>query len=279
MLFSRSAALEGLEVVVLDEVHYLQDPYRGSVWEEVLVLTPPAVRLRQPVGHGQQRSRLRGVAHLHPGHHPGHRGGPPTGHPPPPLRPRPAPPGRASPCIPLLRGSRPNPEGLALDERRRRHRHHRYRAPRRVEVVEYLAGAGMLPAITFIFSRAACDDATRQCLRDGDPVDHRRGTGPDPPGDRGRRGAARTTTTSAPWATARGRRRWRRASPRTTPGWCRPSARRWSSASPTASSRWSSPPRRWPSASTCRPAPWWSNGSPSSAGRTPRRSPPGSTAS
>jgi superfamily II RNA helicase len=34
-------------------------------------------------------------------------------------------------------------------------------------VVEYLAGAGMLPAITFIFSRAACDDATRQCLEDG----------------------------------------------------------------------------------------------------------------
>ena len=35
--------LDGLEVVVLDEVHYLQDPYRGSVWEEVLVLTPPGV--------------------------------------------------------------------------------------------------------------------------------------------------------------------------------------------------------------------------------------------
>ena len=32
MLFARSSILDDLEVVVLDEVHYLQDPYRGSVW-------------------------------------------------------------------------------------------------------------------------------------------------------------------------------------------------------------------------------------------------------
>ncbi len=43
MLFARSTLLDDLHVVVLDEVHYLQDPYRGSVWEEVLVLTPPGV--------------------------------------------------------------------------------------------------------------------------------------------------------------------------------------------------------------------------------------------
>ena len=39
--------------------------------------------------------------------------------------------------------------------------------PRRVEVVERLDGEGMLPAINFIFSRAACDDAVRQCLMAG----------------------------------------------------------------------------------------------------------------
>jgi ATP-dependent RNA helicase HelY len=39
--------------------------------------------------------------------------------------------------------------------------------PRRTEVIEYLADSGMLPAITFIFSRAGCDNATRQCLEDG----------------------------------------------------------------------------------------------------------------
>ena len=43
MIFARSSLLDDLAVVVLDEVHYLQDPYRGSVWEEVLVLTPPDV--------------------------------------------------------------------------------------------------------------------------------------------------------------------------------------------------------------------------------------------
>ncbi len=69
--------------------------------------------------------------------------------------------------LPLLREGAPNPDGLALDDRRRRNPRHRYRTPRRGEVVEYLAAAGLLPAITFIFSRAACDDATRQCLQDG----------------------------------------------------------------------------------------------------------------
>ena len=44
MIFARSALLDDLAVVILDEVHYLQDPYRGSVWEEVLVLAPPGVR-------------------------------------------------------------------------------------------------------------------------------------------------------------------------------------------------------------------------------------------
>ena len=45
MIYSRSPALERLEWVVLDEVHYLQDAYRGPVWEEVIVHLPSAVRL------------------------------------------------------------------------------------------------------------------------------------------------------------------------------------------------------------------------------------------
>ncbi|HEX3947175.1 MAG TPA: DEAD/DEAH box helicase, partial [Acidimicrobiales bacterium] len=43
MLLAGSDLLAGLQTVVLDEVHYLQDPYRGAVWEEVLVLCPPEV--------------------------------------------------------------------------------------------------------------------------------------------------------------------------------------------------------------------------------------------
>ena len=29
--------------MVMDEVHYLQDPYRGAVWEEVLIHLPQSV--------------------------------------------------------------------------------------------------------------------------------------------------------------------------------------------------------------------------------------------
>ena len=45
MLFARAPLLEGLGTVVLDEVHFLQDPYRGSVWEEVIILLRGDVRL------------------------------------------------------------------------------------------------------------------------------------------------------------------------------------------------------------------------------------------
>ena len=44
MLLAGSDLLEGLHTVVLDEVHFIQDPYRGGVWEEVLVMSPPEVR-------------------------------------------------------------------------------------------------------------------------------------------------------------------------------------------------------------------------------------------
>jgi len=166
MLFARSSTLDGLAAVVLDEVHYLQDPYRGSVWEEVLVLTPRPVTfvcLSATVSNardfGAWLTTVRGPTEVVVETH------------------RPvtiqnhfavAERGRDGlTVLPLLAGGRPNPKGLALDERKRRNPRHRYRTPRRTEVAEYLEQAGMLPAITFIFSRAACDDATRQCVRDG----------------------------------------------------------------------------------------------------------------
>jgi ATP-dependent RNA helicase HelY len=166
MIFARSSLLDGLAVVVLDEVHYLQDPYRGSVWEEVLVLTPPEVRfvsLSATVANasdfGAWLTSVRGKTEvivethrpvtLH--HHVavGVRGS------------------EELTVLPLLREGRPNPDGLMLDQRHRKNPRHRHRVPRRTQVVEYLDAEDMLPAITFIFSRAACDDATRQCLHDG----------------------------------------------------------------------------------------------------------------
>jgi ATP-dependent RNA helicase HelY len=45
MLYAGSAALRGLRYVVMDEVHYLADRFRGAVWEEVIIHLPSDVRL------------------------------------------------------------------------------------------------------------------------------------------------------------------------------------------------------------------------------------------
>jgi ATP-dependent RNA helicase HelY len=92
----------------------------------------------------------------------------------------------------LLDGGRAGGEGLRVDQAVRRslrgrpppprwrgggRKHfatHPYRTPRRTEVIELLEDEDLLPAIVFIFSRAACDDAVRQCLRHGMRLtDHR----------------------------------------------------------------------------------------------------------
>lgn len=45
MLYADSSALRGLRYVVMDEVHYLADRFRGAVWEEIIIHLPPSVRL------------------------------------------------------------------------------------------------------------------------------------------------------------------------------------------------------------------------------------------
>ena len=45
MLYVGSGALTGLGYVVMDEVHYLGDRFRGGVWEEVIIHLPASVRL------------------------------------------------------------------------------------------------------------------------------------------------------------------------------------------------------------------------------------------
>ncbi len=37
--------LNDVGLIVLDEVHYLGDPSRGSVWEEVIINCPPQIQL------------------------------------------------------------------------------------------------------------------------------------------------------------------------------------------------------------------------------------------
>ncbi len=168
MLFARSGALDGLACVVLDEVHYLQDPYRGPVWEEVLVVTPPGVAfvclsatVHNSQDFGAWLRSVRGSTEVvveteRPVELQHHFA----------LAER----GRDDvTLLPLLVDGRPNPRGARIDDRARRRRSgpRPFRVPRRTEMVEHLHGAGMLPAITFIFSRAACDDAVRQCVGDG----------------------------------------------------------------------------------------------------------------
>ena len=45
MIYAGSSALDGLRYVILDEVHYLQDRYRGPVWEEVIIHAPATIDL------------------------------------------------------------------------------------------------------------------------------------------------------------------------------------------------------------------------------------------
>jgi ATP-dependent RNA helicase HelY len=187
MLLAGSDLLVGLRTVVLDEVHYLQDPYRGGVWEEVIVLTPPTVTfvclsatvsnahelgdwltsVRGPTTVVVERRRpvvLRHHLAVHRRHPEG--GGEPE-----------------TELLALLHDGRPGGEALRLDQIARRIAHLDpaprwrgderrgprlpFRGPRRTELVEALDERELLPAIVFIFSRAACDDAVGQCLREG----------------------------------------------------------------------------------------------------------------
>ena len=176
MIYARSSSLEGLRFVVLDEVHYLQDPYRGAVWEEVIIHLPPDVRLvclSATVSNAEEFAAwvetVRGetaavieerrpvrLEHLYMV---GERG---------------------SDHVHLLptfverdSEARPNPEAARLDSGggrppggRGRPRS-RLRTPRRFEIVDVLSERRMLPAITFVFSRAGCDQAVQQCVSDG----------------------------------------------------------------------------------------------------------------
>ena len=42
---SASISMDDLDAVVFDEVHYINNPERGKVWEETLILLPPEIRL------------------------------------------------------------------------------------------------------------------------------------------------------------------------------------------------------------------------------------------
>ncbi|HVB06514.1 MAG TPA: DEAD/DEAH box helicase [Acidimicrobiales bacterium] len=178
MIYASSGSLKDLRYVVLDEVHYLEDRYRGSVWEEIILSAAPSVVLvclSATVSNAEELagwiSTVRGsVGTVIEDHRPidlrqlylvGDRS---AGH----LH-----------LFPTFVDGAPNREAAALDERA--HRVGRVRPgrgprasaarkpgdlfrPARAEVVERLAEEELLPAIYFVFSRAGCDDSVRQCL-------------------------------------------------------------------------------------------------------------------
>ena len=172
MIYASSGALEGLRYVVLDEVHYLQNAYRGPVWEEVIIHAPAGVDLvclSATVSNAEELAdwirTVRGATtavieerrpvELHDLYLLGDKTS------------------DQLVLLPTLVDGRPNAEAAALDSKTLRHPGMRGRprgrlfTPRRIEVVELLEEHDMLPAIYFIFSRAACDDAVTQCVREG----------------------------------------------------------------------------------------------------------------
>jgi ATP-dependent RNA helicase HelY len=179
MLYASSPTLRDLGYVVMDEVHYLADRFRGGVWEEVIIHLPESVRLvslSATVSNAEEFAdwlvTVRGETKVIVEEH------------------RPVPLWQHMMVGPriydLFVGKstelKVNPELARVtgDEERRaksadrgrsgargERRPRRRDTPSRVEVIERLDAEGLLPAITFIFSRAGCEGAVVQCLRAG----------------------------------------------------------------------------------------------------------------
>ena len=204
MLYAGSRTLDGLGYVVMDEVHYLADRFRGPVWEEVIIHLAPDVQLvslsatvsnaeefgdwlkmvrgdtavvvseHRPVPLGQHVLTRGELCDLYAGHV------------------DPTAPGVNPPISPELADARRRRERAAGESgpggrgpRGRGDRGYRgggyrsggdrpggpnrssFRPTPRFAVVTLLAGAGLLPAIVFIFSRAGCQGAVGQCLAAG----------------------------------------------------------------------------------------------------------------
>ena len=176
MLYAGSGTLTDLAYVVMDEVHYLADRFRGAVWEEVIIHLPDSVTLAalsatvsNAEEFGAWIETVRGRTAVIVSEH------------------RPVPlwqqvmVGRQ--LFDLFaddeqRSVNPELQRFARDEERlRRMRDHRPKrgqrrgrppgVPARRDVVETLRHRDLLPAIYFIFSRAGCDAAVQQLLQSG----------------------------------------------------------------------------------------------------------------
>jgi ATP-dependent RNA helicase HelY len=176
MLYAGSATLDGLGYVVMDEVHYLADRFRGAVWEDVIIHLPASVTLvslSATVSNAEEfadwLTTVRGETAVVV-----------TEHRPVPLWQHMLVGKRLFDLFhdakaaakhdvhpELLRYTRETGRRLDADDFRRRGRSRRWPPPARPDIIERLDRDGLLPAIDFIFSRAGCDAAVRQCLDAG----------------------------------------------------------------------------------------------------------------
>ncbi|MET9548956.1 DEAD/DEAH box helicase [Streptomyces sp. NPDC006627] len=188
MLYSGSQSLLNLGYVVMDEVHYLSDRFRGAVWEEVIIHLQESVTLvslsatvSNAEEFGDWLDTVRGDTEVIVSEH------------------RPVPlfqhvlagrrmydlfeegEGHKKAVNPDLtrmarmeasrsynpRERRKGKMVREADRERERRQRSRIWTPGRLEVIERLDAEGLLPAITFIFSRAGCEAAVQQCLYAG----------------------------------------------------------------------------------------------------------------
>ncbi|MGW8433144.1 DEAD/DEAH box helicase [Curtobacterium sp. Csp2] len=185
MIYAGSDLLDDLAWVVLDEVHYLADRFRGAVWEEVILHLPTEVRLvslsatvSNAEEFGDWLQTVRGDTDVIVSED------------------RPVPLEQhvlvGSKMVDLFDSSgaaatnRVNPELLRLvggasrserhggghRGRRGRGGYQEHRGPRtekmfREQIARVLDERMLLPAIFFVFSRNGCDQGVRQVLRSG----------------------------------------------------------------------------------------------------------------
>ena len=297
MMYAGSRTLDGLGYVVMDEVHYLADRFRGAVWEEVIIHLPEHVQvvsLSATVSNAEEfgdwLAEVRGNHAVVVSEH------------------RPVPLSQhvlvGTTLFDLFAGNRVNPDLLAAirtseqrgrwdDEPRRGGsgrggppaRNHRG-GNRRGAVPR--AGRGAAPASPVVGDpgeappgprSSTSSTATGCCLPSPSSS---AGSAAKPPSAscsppapassptaRGCASGATSRSVSSPWptrtsrcwATSTSSRASPEASPRTTPACCRCSARSSRSSSPRPASEPCSPRRHWRSASTCRPEPWCSRSS------------------
>ena len=177
MIYSDSEAISQLGYVVMDEVHYLADKFRGAVWEEILIHLPERIQivsLSATVSNaeefGEWLKTVRGETEVVLSE----------------IRPVPlyqhilignrlldlfVDDGRVNPeLVRLERNSTRRIPGGDIRNNNRGWQQKSFsviKSLTRPEIVEKLREREFLPAIHFIFSRAGCDAAVTQCIREG----------------------------------------------------------------------------------------------------------------